>query len=196
MAKIKNPIIGGGGTYQEKTVTPSTSQQIVLPDEGYDAITKVTVNKVNLESGATLYDISGYTSKSPSAGYLGMASVRAYPVFNSISLLTSISTNSKTLTLKPMDTYLNSYNIKQIVAITVTGDDSNYVYGVTISKRGDAATYECKGVAHSTGSTCLESEISGNVTVTCDTAANKFTITTSNSWSFGGNYTVHALYCT
>ena len=32
---------------QQKTVTPSTSQQVILPDEGYNALTSVTVNAVD-----------------------------------------------------------------------------------------------------------------------------------------------------
>ncbi len=37
---------GGGGTGQQKTVTPSGEQQVILPDSGYDYLTQVTVNKI------------------------------------------------------------------------------------------------------------------------------------------------------
>lgn len=41
--------VGGASPYQAKTVTPTTSQQVVEPDSGYDALSRVTVNPIPSE---------------------------------------------------------------------------------------------------------------------------------------------------
>lgn len=61
---------GGGGTYQAKTATPTTSQQVIRPDTGYDALSQVTVGAVtsaidsnivagNIKSGVTILGVEG-----------------------------------------------------------------------------------------------------------------------------------------
>lgn len=51
---------GEGGTGQQKVVTPTLSQQTVLPDTGYDYLTEVTVNAIpdvrtlNAQGGLTV----------------------------------------------------------------------------------------------------------------------------------------------
>lgn len=41
---------------QEKTITPSTSVQVVKPDDGYDGLSKVTVNGITAAKRITLPD--------------------------------------------------------------------------------------------------------------------------------------------
>lgn len=59
-------ILGVTGTYsgegvnaQAKTATPSTSQQTILPDTGYDYLSQVTVNAIPYTE--TLNEAGGYT---------------------------------------------------------------------------------------------------------------------------------------
>ena len=75
---------GGGGTYQAKTATPSTSQQVITADAGYDALSQVTVSAVtasidadivagNIKSGVNILGVTGsYTGSgstlTPTAG--------------------------------------------------------------------------------------------------------------------------------
>ena len=51
---------GEGATAQAKTATPSSSQQIILPDSGYDYLSQVTVNPIPYTE--TLNAAGGYTA--------------------------------------------------------------------------------------------------------------------------------------
>lgn len=50
---------GEGATAQAKTVTPTTSQQVVTPDANYDYLSQVTVNAIPYTE--TLNEAGGYT---------------------------------------------------------------------------------------------------------------------------------------
>ena len=46
---------GGGGSAQPKTVTPAATQQVVLPDSGYDYLSQVTVEPIPYVESANQY---------------------------------------------------------------------------------------------------------------------------------------------
>ena len=59
---------------QSKTISPSTSQQTVRPDSGYDGLSQVTVNAVPLQAKNVTPNAAGQTV-TPGSGYLGLSQV-------------------------------------------------------------------------------------------------------------------------
>jgi hypothetical protein len=67
-------ISGGGGNpkLQDKIITPSTSSQIIMPDNDYDGLSKVTVNAMptGVLNNPTINSNGLITSSVGTSGYL------------------------------------------------------------------------------------------------------------------------------
>ena len=85
-SSIEVDIAGDIPTYQSKTVTPSTSVQTITADDGYDALSDVTVNAIRTETKSVTPTTSAQTVKPTSGSYLTQVSVGA------------ISTETKSIT--------------------------------------------------------------------------------------------------
>ena len=85
-SSIEVDIAGDAPTYQSKTVTPTTSAQIITADDGYDALSDVTVNAIKTETKSITPTTSVQKVTPTSGSYLTQVSVGA------------ISTETKSIT--------------------------------------------------------------------------------------------------
>jgi len=68
---------GGGGTYQAKTATPSTSQQVITADAGYDAMSQVTISAIQTETKTATPSTSQQTINATTGRYMTSVTVGA-----------------------------------------------------------------------------------------------------------------------
>ena len=140
--------ISTGGTYQSKTVSPSTSQQTVTPDSGYDALSQVTVNAMNLQNKSTQItptaNWSGAwteaTAITADSGYSGMSKANVQvPMCRDNILMTATSVSTPSTVYNGDTAQSNSQKLLRM-ASTKTGMiyDNSYLYLQPNSYLGNA----------------------------------------------------------
>ena len=140
-----------GSNYQKKTVTPTTSQQIVTADTGYDALSQVTVNAIP----------NTYVQPSTTVG------ATTYRASTSNQTIQSGTYHSAAATIAAVSqTNLEAGNIKSGTTISISNGQSN-LWSVTGTYTGGGGTSKNVQINQSTTRTSSStlSKANGDLTV-------------------------------
>ena len=195
-ATVSVNVPSGGTTInnQNKTVEPSTSQQIITADSGYTGLGTVTVNAVNLQT-AGIEPNETTQVVTPVSGYIGFdeITVDAIPsdyVGSSINRRNSTDLTASGATVSVPAGYYESTASKSVATMTLPTAASSTRSGTTkatigrstaaqyinipVGYNSTAASYTISAVAN--GSVTAPSSIAGT-TATISTGTNTLTLT-------------------
>lgn len=159
MAGAINALIvsGSAPSLQEKTVSPSTSQQIITYDSGYNGLRQVTVNAISPIKTATNVTVSGATVSIP-AGYYSSAiskSVASGTAGTPTATKGTVANNAITITPTVVNTagYIAGGTKTGNAIIVNAGELVSGTLSVTSNGEKDVTNYASINVNIPTGST-------------------------------------------
>lgn len=144
LSKVTVNVPTAAPTLQAKTVNPTTSQQEVTADSGYDALSKVTVNAIQIETKSVTPTTSEQTVTPTSGKYLSSVSVGA------------IQTVEKTITTN--GTYLpgdGKYFSQVVVNVAQSGVNAVKFIGTTWEPSTDYLPFDVTYTIETTNSTVV-----------------------------------------
>lgn len=144
LSKVTVNVPTAAPTLQAKTVNPTTSQQEVTADSGYDALSKVTINAIQTETKSVTPTTSEQTVTPTSGKYLSSVSVGA------------IQTVEKTITMN--GTYLpgdGKYFSQVVVNVAQSGVNAVKFIGTTWEPSTDYLPFDVTYTIETTNSTVV-----------------------------------------
>lgn len=146
---FKSVLAAVSAVFQSKTVTPTTSQQTITPDSGYDGLSSVTIEPVTLQTkqanvtptASWSSEYTAYATVTKDSNYMGMESVQVRaPMIRDNTLVTASAVSTPSNVYNGDTAQSNSQKCLRIAptkdGMAYTG---SYLYLKPNSYLGDAA---------------------------------------------------------
>lgn len=163
-SSVKVAVAGDIPTYQSKTVTPSTSVQTIIADDGYDALSDVTVSAIKTETKSVIPTTSTQIITPTSGSYLTKVDVGAIStetknvIANGTYTPSSGKFFSSVTVAVPSDAVaLQEKTITPTESTQVVDPDNGYGGFSSVTVNGIPSTYVGSGVMTKSATTIIPS---------------------------------------